>query len=39
MLILNMFIYKLFYEKKEKENLEDIIFVQMYKIAKIQMHF
>jgi hypothetical protein len=36
MLILNMFIYKLFYEKK---NLQDIIVVQMYEIVKIQMHF
>jgi len=39
MLILNMFIYKLFYEKKRKKNLQDIILVQMYEIVKIQMHF
>jgi hypothetical protein len=39
MLILNMFIYKLFYETKEKENLQDIILVQMYEIVNIQMHF
>jgi hypothetical protein len=39
MLILNMFIYKLFYEKKEEENLQDITLVQMYEIVKIQMHF
>jgi hypothetical protein len=39
MLIFNMLIYKLFYEKKEKENLQNIIFVQMYEIVKIQMHF
>jgi hypothetical protein len=39
MLVLNMFIYKLFYENKEKENLQDIIVVQMYEIVKIQMHF
>jgi hypothetical protein len=34
-----MFIYKLFYENKEKENLQDIIVVQMYEIVKIQMYF
>jgi hypothetical protein len=39
MLILNMFIYKLFYETKEKENLQDMILVQMYEIVNIQMHF
>jgi hypothetical protein len=39
MLNLNMFIYKSFYENKEKENLQDIIVVQMYGIMKIQMHF
>jgi hypothetical protein len=38
MLILNMIIYKLLYEKKNK-NLQDIIVVQMYEIVKIQMHF
>jgi hypothetical protein len=37
MLILNMFIYKLFYEKKKPP--QDIIIVQMYEIVKIQMHF
>jgi len=37
MLILNMFIYKLFYVKKM--NLQDIIVVQMYEIMKIQIHF
>jgi len=37
MLILNMFIYKLFYEKKKI--LQDIILVQMYEILNIQMHF
>ncbi len=36
MLILNIFIYKSFYEKK---NLQDIIVVQMYEILKISMHF
>jgi hypothetical protein len=36
MLILNMFIYKLFYEKNK---IQDIIVVQMYEIVKIQMHF
>jgi hypothetical protein len=35
MLTLNMFTYKLFYEKK---SLQDIILVQMYEM-KIQMHF
>jgi len=39
MLTLNMFVYKSFYENKEKENLQDIIIVQMYEIVKIQMHF
>jgi hypothetical protein len=39
MLILSMFIYKSFYENKEKENLQDIIVVQMYKVVKIQMFF
>jgi hypothetical protein len=39
MLILNIFIYKSFYEKKEKRNLQDIIVVQRYEIVKIQMHF
>jgi hypothetical protein len=40
MLILNIFIYKLFYgTKKEKKNLQDIILVQMFEIVKIQMHF
>ncbi len=39
MLILNMFIYKLFYEKNIIKNLQDIILVQMYEIVKIQMHF
>jgi len=39
MLILNMFIYKSFYENKEKENLQDIIVVQMYKVVEIQMFF
>jgi len=39
MLILNMFIYKSFYENKEKENLQDIIVVQMYKVVEIQMLF
>jgi hypothetical protein len=38
MFILNMFIYKSFYEKI-KNNLQDIIIVQMYEIMKIQMHF
>jgi len=38
MLILNIFIYKSFYEKKEKRNLQDIIVVQRYEIVKIQMH-
>jgi len=38
MLTLNMFIYKSFYEKKEKE-FQDIIVVQMYEIMKIQIHF
>jgi hypothetical protein len=33
------FISKLFYIKKEQENLQDIIVVQMYEIVKIQMHF
>jgi hypothetical protein len=37
MLILDMFIYKSFYE--EKENLQDIIIVQMYETVKIKMHF
>jgi hypothetical protein len=36
MLILNMFIYKLFYEKN---NPLDIIILQMYEIAKMKMHF
>jgi hypothetical protein len=35
MLILNMFIYKSFYEKQ----IQDIIIVQMYEIVRIQMHF
>jgi len=39
MFILNIFIYKLFYKKKKKNNLQDIIVVQMYEIMKIQMHF
>jgi len=39
MLILNMFIYKLFYEKIKIKNLQDIILVQMYEIVKIQIHF
>jgi len=34
-----MFIYKRIYIWKEKENLQDIIVVQMYEIVKIQMHF
>jgi len=34
-----MFIYKSFYEKKGKINLQDIIVVQMYEIVKIQLHF
>jgi len=38
MLIINMFIYKSFYEKN-KINLQDIIIVQIYEIVKIQMHF
>jgi hypothetical protein len=38
MLILNMFIYKKFSEKKLK-NHQDIILVQMYEILNIQMHF
>jgi len=37
MLIFNMFIYKVFYEKNK--NLQDIIIVQMYEKMKIQMHF
>ncbi len=37
MLILNMFIYKLFYEKEK--NLQNIIVVEMYEIMNIQMHF
>jgi hypothetical protein len=36
MLILNIFIFKSFYGKKR---FQDIIFVQMYEIVKIQMHF
>jgi hypothetical protein len=36
MLILNMFFLIM---KKKKTNLQDIILVQMYEIAKIQMHF
>jgi hypothetical protein len=39
MLILNTFIYKKNYLKKGKENLQDIIVVQMYEIVKIQMQF
>jgi hypothetical protein len=38
-LILNMFIYKLFYEKNIIKNLQDFILVQMYEIVKIQIHF
>ncbi len=40
-LIVNMFIYKSFSTKKieEKQDLQDIVVVQMYKIVKIQMHF
>jgi hypothetical protein len=39
--ILNMFIYKSFYEKKKKKktNLQNIIIDQMYEIVKIQMYF
>jgi hypothetical protein len=39
MLLLNMFIYKSFYERIKNKNLQDIILVQMYEIVKIQMHF
>ncbi len=34
-----MFICKLYYEKKRKKNLQDVILVQMYEIVKIQIHF
>jgi len=37
MLILNMFIYKFFYNLKKQ--VQDFIVVQMYKIEKNQMHF
>jgi hypothetical protein len=36
MLILNMFIYKSFNEKK---SFQDIIVVKMYEMMRIQMHF
>jgi hypothetical protein len=39
MLISNMFIYKSFYEKKKKENFQDIIVVQMQDIIVDSMHF
>jgi len=39
MFILDIFIYKNIYEKKQKTNLQDIISVQRYEIMKIQMHF
>jgi hypothetical protein len=37
MLILNRFIYKLFYEKEK--NLQDIIVVEMYELVNIQCIF
>jgi hypothetical protein len=36
MLILNRLIYRKFYEKEKK--IQNIIFVQMYEMNKIQMH-
>jgi len=39
MLILNMFIYKFFYEKQNLKKFQDIILVQMFEIVKIQMRF